>query len=155
MEEIKITIAKEEDIAGINRVNKEHRTVRPICFTPADIDDKFYVLESDKRVMFVALKDNDIVGYLELYCSETSSFFNSDIEAECNIVVDPNFRRQKIGEKLLMHAIQYAKNETKIKGMRALIKKYNYASKALCKKCGFQFDRENEGGSSMKLEFFR
>ena len=59
--------------------------------------------ENEKRPMFVFVKNNKIIGYYSLALQN-----NNQCELN-NLCVLPEFRHQKIGEKLLVHSFETAK----------------------------------------------
>ena len=61
-------------------------------------------LTNEKRPMFAFVKDKKIIGYYSLALQA-----NNECELN-NLCVLPQFRHQKIGEKLLLHAFNTAKN---------------------------------------------
>lgn len=61
-------------------------------------------LVNEKRPMFVFVKDEKIIGYYSLALQA-----NHECELN-NLCVLPQFRHQKIGEKLLLHAFETAKD---------------------------------------------
>ena len=61
-------------------------------------------LINEKRPMFVFAEDEKIIGYYSLALQT-----NHECELN-NLCVLPQFRHQKIGEKLLLHAFETAKN---------------------------------------------
>lgn len=99
------------------------------CF-PEPWSEKSFVdeMENDNTAYFVA-KEDRILGYAGIWCV----FENADIT---NIAVSPDFRRQGVGEKLLLALV----TEAKIRGadnIRLEVRANNTAAIMLYEKCGF------------------
>lgn len=99
------------------------------CF-PEPWSEKSFVdeMENDNTAYFVA-KEDRVLGYAGIWCV----FENADIT---NIAVSPDFRRQGVGEKLLLALV----TEAKLRGadnIRLEVRANNTAAIMLYEKCGF------------------
>lgn len=67
------------------------------------------LINSNALTMFVAQIDGKIVGNLNLRI-EPQLHHAANVAEVVELAVDLNYRNQKIGSKLFIHAIEYAKN---------------------------------------------
>ena len=120
MEEIKIRNANKNDINGINKllyeVHKVHSDVRPDLFKQGakKYTDKELVeiINSDKTPVFVAEKDDEILGYA--FCIHQQYLNNNnmtDVKTLYidDLCVDKAARGKHIGTMLYDYVLNYAK----------------------------------------------
>lgn len=89
-----------------------------------DLKDSLYLL---------AKKNNEFVAFCSIDRGwwEDNYFFNREI------LVDPNFQKLGIGEKLMIRCIEHAKNKSAI-GVVTETDFKNFPMQSLCKKLGFK-----------------
>lgn len=150
---IELLIAEEKDFHGIEQVIQEHYSTSPKYFCPICFSEPADIAQSEKRIIFIAKAQEDILGFLSMHSEE--SFIHENNEAELEVLVRPRYRDKDVGEKLFVHAIQHAKEETKLKKLKAKIKKGNDAPIKLCKKSGFFESQVDQIGSVWVLEMVR
>ena len=86
-------------------------------------------LDSENTIYIVAIEDEKVLGYVGMYIS----FEEGNIT---NVAVSPNYRRKKIGQKLILKILEKAKQ----KGVTAVIlevRETNVAAISLYEKMGF------------------
>lgn len=145
---IELKIAEEGDFHGIVQVILKHSKCPPIYFRPAIPPDPVDVAQSEKSIFFVAKVSKEVVGYLKMHSEKP-------LIAELEMVVEPDYRDCRIGTKLLMYAIQHAKEKTKLRELRGRIKKGNDASTKLCENNGFRELLVEQMGTVWVLEMIR
>jgi RimJ/RimL family protein N-acetyltransferase len=153
MNNIKIEIANESDFESVKTIADKHNQTPDkyfIAIPPSMPND---LLESEKRIIFIAASDKRVIGYIDLHCRD--SFKSENGEAEFEIVVDPAHRRCGAGEQLLKKAIQYITNNAALNVIIAKIKSGNIASERLCKKCGFIKEHQDNLGAFWELRIKR
>ncbi len=120
MEEIKIRLAKESDIPTIDKllyeVNQVHSDVRPDLFKAGakkyNDEELKKIIRDDKTPIFVAEKENIILGYA--FCIQ-KQFLNDNNMTSIktlyidDLCVDEMARNQHIGKTLYNYVINYAK----------------------------------------------
>lgn len=120
MNDLKIRIAEEKDIPYLNKllyqVHKVHSDVRPDIFkagskkyTDKDLKE---ILSNSKRPVFVAEKDNAVVGYAFCIFKEVLNDQSlADIKTLYidDLCVDEKMRGCHIGTKLYEFVLSYAK----------------------------------------------
>lgn len=120
MRELKIRRAAESDICMINKllyeVHKIHSDVRPDLFKPGakkyNDDELKIIIADNKKPVFVAEKDGNILGYA--FCIHQQYINNNnmtDIKTLYidDICVDENVRNLHIGRSIYEYVLDYAK----------------------------------------------
>lgn len=122
--EIKIVPMTESHLVQVNRVDH-------ICFTvPWSMQSFENELKNDMARYFVALKDENVVGY----CGIWEIVGEGDIT---NVAVLPEFRRQGIGGRLMKRMIEYGRS----RGMSRLtleVRESNTPARRLYESFGFR-----------------
>lgn len=149
MKEVQIQTAKESGFEGIKQVINEHYATPPFYFEPVPPSEPADIVRSEKSIYFIAKVQEEIVGYLRRH---RESLIN---EAQVESVVKPRYRNDKIGTRLLKHAIKYTKNEARLKRLIAKIKKGNDPSIRLVKNHGFRSVHEDTKGGVFVLDIVR
>jgi len=107
--------------------------------TPVTVEGRkawFYEHEPDKRPIFVAEVDGQVVGWcsLSVYRPGRSALrFTSEISC----YIDNNYQRQGVGRELVHHALEAAPS-LGIKNIVAVLIDRNEASRKMVEKLGFQ-----------------
>lgn len=120
MKELSIRRAEESDMPAIDRllyqVHKVHSDVRPDLFKPGAkkyTDDELKVIiADDKRPVFVAQKNGEVIGYA--FCIHQQYVDNNnmtDVKTLYidDLCVDENARNEHVGRQLYEYVIDYAK----------------------------------------------
>jgi len=153
MEKVKIRTATEEDFHSIESIIEKHNRTQNKFFTPSPPESPKSILESEDQVIFVATGESIAIGFLNLHC--TGSFKTNCLEAEFEVVVDPDYRKNNVGSELLDVAIKYITNKTVAKIFVAKIKNGNIGSEILCEKFGFFKKHSDNIGAHWQLEIKR
>ena len=119
----------------------EHNAPAPVLWKSKEQ----YLLASPPGNQFIALKHNNLCGYIG-FRSPTSLISNNHVY-EIHIAVHPAYQRQGIGMTLMDSMIKHAKREG-IRKLRLRVLSCNHAALAFYKKYGF----EEEG--RLGSEFF-
>ena len=85
--------------------------------------------------LFVAKQDDQIVGTFSLVLYKIPTGTKASIE---DVVVDISVRGQKIGEKMILFALEYAKTELGVIKLDLTSSPYRVAANALYQKLGFK-----------------
>lgn len=120
MSEVKIEIAKVEDVSAIAEIayqtGKKHEEVMPDYFKPSNAEGQTDYLkeaiESQDSEVFKAVADGKIVGYLVLYVwdQDEKYFVYPEIGYIGSVGVDEKYRRQGIGAQLMHFAENWCKS---------------------------------------------
>ena len=120
MSEVKIEIAKVEDVSAIAEIayqtGKKHEEILPNYFKPSNAEGQIGYLqkaiESQYSEVFKAVVDGKIVGYLVLYIwdQDEKYFVYPEIGYIGSIGVDEKYRCQGIGTQLMDFAEKWCKD---------------------------------------------
>ena len=132
-------IATDKDLADINSLRSEIGT-GPASWS-LDLND---IKKTDNHIIFLDRNNNQIIGYLSLHSGRS---FQSDIEAEFEVFVHPQYRRKGIGTRLINDSLQYSKDCSKLKRLIAKVLRKNDASIRMCQKVGFCVLSEDKRGT--------
>jgi len=148
-----ISIAKAQDLDGINNVISAHYANPTSHYKPPYPQYLEDIEQNQKRITFVARNNGQIIGFLSLH--NDKSFQDDSNSADFEMCIDPAHQKKHKGTTLLQTAIQYAEEETKLNRLRALVLKDNQASKRLCEIFGFYVLTEDNKGYLMVLDIKR
>lgn len=98
--------AVKEDVKNIQRLMTilENQTYEPVFF-----QNRFYQhIENELYLYYVYVIDEQIVGFISLFIKEPLHHIGKTGEI-LELCVDPDYRNQNIGAKLLYHVEEYAK----------------------------------------------
>jgi len=139
-----VYIATLKDLDGINSVRSAH----PGVFYKTDYDlDLRDIEQSENSVTFVDRVNEQIIGYLVLHTYGEYDLFQSDKDTTFEILVLEEYQGQKkCGPALMEKAIQFIKNETKSKRLKALVKNANKPMRKLCEKFHFKPEDKFKNG---------
>lgn len=126
-------IAEARDLDRINEVDREIREEpgtlhKPPVLLLSDIE------QHANQVVFVAIMDAAVLGYLRLYSTEP---FHQADEADLVVFVRPPFRNAGIGKELLRQAEDYAITCTKLSRLALEVKNENWRARKLYAGVGF------------------
>ena len=146
-----IRIAEVSDLDGINEVDREIREEpgtlhKPPVLLLGDIEQR------DNQVVFVAIRDTVIVGYLRLYSSES---FQRAGDVDLVVFVRPPYREEGIGKELLRMAENYAVTCTKLSRLTLGVKKENRRARKLYAGVGFNSVSKDSFGEKMVKDIKR
>ena len=122
----------------------EHDQAEPGFFTPNSYSKEQIerylkeALESNTCKVFVATKEEEIVGTIRATIKEAPSFYkDKGIGFTDDLVVKEEYRRNGIGEQLINKTIEYYKSKG-ISLVESKIYEFNKPSQALSEKLGFK-----------------
>ena len=134
----KANISDLPDIVAIyNQAVPSHRsTANTIPWTVESRTPWFIEHQPDKRPIFVAEVDKQIVGWCSLSVYRPGRLALR-FTAEISYYIDENFQRQGVGHTLIRHAVE-ACPALKIKNLIAVVIDRNEPSRKLLEKLGFE-----------------
>lgn len=136
MSEIIIRNFTERDVAEITLLMQKLCEITNIEFNPdrwqASIERQFQ--EYDKSTMLIAEMDDTVVGMT--FATIRRDPHVTRIGYISNLIVDPNFRGQRIGERLIHTATDFFR-QNHIESVRVAVRKESPEALNLLKKSGF------------------
>jgi ribosomal-protein-alanine N-acetyltransferase len=124
-DKIKIRLMTTEDIDTVHEIEKT-------CFSSPWSKNSFYdeITSNICARYMVAEINGKVCGYGGMWLIINEAHIT-------NIAVHPNFRRKKIGSKLLNAMMLLAHNELEVKRMTLEVRKSNHAAQSMYRKFGF------------------
>lgn len=142
----KVLLAEKNDAADIARLSYEvgrmHDTAMPAYFMPSTEEEHLRIiaemLKSDTTIIFKAVCDERICGFLCLYVpkKERKGFVYSKTGVLLNMGVDSAYRGQGIGTALIKKAEEYLK-EQGISALELGVYVFNESACQFYEKLGF------------------
>ncbi|MBR2273510.1 MAG: GNAT family N-acetyltransferase [Alphaproteobacteria bacterium] len=145
MSEVKIEIAKTEDAESIAKVAYQvaqlHDEALPEYFRPVPKEEQLRsiqnMLKDEKIVVFKAIYDGKICGFLFLEIAENMNAEYSKFGFILNLGVDEAFRKLGIGQALMKRAEEYLK-QRKIEALCLEVFDFNNNAVVFFEKIGFK-----------------
>lgn len=149
--QITIRVAQTHDSKALvslwRSLDRLHAALHPRFFVNGIRDaDKILneIAKDSKRVLFVAEECKDLIGTVSAYLARPSqTMLRSDLRVYVDdLVVDPNYRRQGVGEMLMMRVKQWATSKDAVEIMLTLWAN-NTEAEALYQKLGYRAISQN------------
>lgn len=93
------------------------------------------IIDLPNIFLFVAKQEDQIVGTFSLVLYKIPTGPKASVE---DVVVDASMRGQKIGEKMIEFALEYANTQLEVSKLDLTSSPYRVAANALYKKMGFE-----------------
>ena len=148
---MEVRFAKPEDVAGIlellKQVGRVHHEGRPDIFRhnaqKYGASQVFRMLESSLQPIFVAVEDDQVLGYgfCQVKTHELDPVFHDYTELYIDdICVDENARRKGVGSAIYKEILRYAK-QRRCHNVTLNVWSFNEDAMAFYKKCGLKPQR--------------
>ncbi len=98
------------------------------------------IIDLPNIFLFVAKQGDQIVGTFSLVLYKTPTGLKASLE---DVVVDVSMRGQKIGEKMIEFALEYANTQLDVSKLDLTSSPYRVAANALYRKLGFELRDTN------------
>ena len=137
---LKILIANHNDLKKVLPLFHEYRKFYRQEFSPSAEEFLKERLAKNESIILLAQLEDKCVGFIQLYKSFSSIGLGPIIILN-DLFVDPNFRRKKIAETLILKTIEYAKQNNFIK-VSLSTQISNTSAQELYKNLGFKKDND-------------